>query len=197
MHISDGVLSWPVLAAGTLMASGGIAAGLKATDYRKMPQVAVFTSLFFVGSLIHVPLGPAGAHMVLNGLAGVVLGWAVFPALFIGLLLQAVIFSHGGITAVGVNTLNMALPGVVCWKLFGMVSNKPAAGFIAGFTGVAGSLIMLAACLILSESAFMPAVKLLVAGHLPVAAAEGFVTAAAVGFLLKTCPEIIGNSHAH
>ncbi len=196
MHVSDGILSLPVLAAGTLVASGGVAVGLKKTDYSQMPRAAVLASLFFVTSLIHIPIGPTGAHLVLNGLAGVLLGWAVFPALFIGLILQAVIFSHGGITAVGVNTLNMALPGLLCWKLFGLIRNKAVAGFIAGFLGIAGSMVMLGASLTLTEKAFIPAVKLMGAAHLPVAVAEGAVTAAAVVFLVKTSPEMLSDSHA-
>jgi len=196
MHISDGILSGPVLAAGTLLAAGGIGIGLKKTEDRMIPRGAVFTSVFFVASLVHLPLGPAGVHLVLNGLAGIMLGWAVFPALFLGLLLQSILFSHGGITALGVNTFNMAFPGLVCFKIFRLMKNKPAGGFIAGFSGVAGSLILLSTSLILTEKTFIPVSKLLSAGHLPVAVIEGIITASAVKFILMTAPGIITDNHA-
>ncbi len=196
MHISDGVLSPAVLAVGTIIAASGVAVGLKKISYREMPTLAVLTSVFFVASLIHIPLGPAGAHLILNGLAGIILGWGIFPALFMGLLLQAMLFSHGGITTVGVNTLNMALPGFLCWKLFPLIKNKQAGGFIAGFGGVAGSVLMLWVSLGLSRQSFIPAATIIAAGHIPVAIAEGLVTAAAVVFLMKTSPELIGSCNA-
>ncbi|MDJ0931506.1 energy-coupling factor ABC transporter permease [Breoghania sp.] len=34
-----------------------------------------------------MPIVPSSVHLILNELAGLVLGWAAFPALFVGLLL--------------------------------------------------------------------------------------------------------------
>jgi len=191
MHISDGVLSGQVLAAGTALAAAGVGIGLKKADYRQMPKLAVFTSLFFTASLIHIPVGPAGVHLVLNGLAGIALGWAVFPALFIGLLLQSIIFNHGGITAIGVNTLNMALPALICRQIYIYFKNKILAGFIAGFTGIAGSVFLLTVSLMLTQKSLITVSKIVIVSHLPVAVIEGIITAAAVRFIIKTDPEII------
>ena len=79
----------------------GLAIGLKKMDYEKLPEVAVLSSVFFVASLIHVPIGPSAAHLILNGLCGVLLGWLAFPAIFVGLTLQGVLFEYGGITTLG------------------------------------------------------------------------------------------------
>ena len=68
---------------------------------------------FFAGSLIAIPVGPSSVHLMLGGLIGLMLGTAAFPALFVALALQALLFGMGGLTTLGVNTLNMALPGVV------------------------------------------------------------------------------------
>ncbi|MFC1526937.1 energy-coupling factor ABC transporter permease, partial [Candidatus Latescibacterota bacterium] len=76
MHISEGVLSPPVLAAGAALAAGGLAIGLKRMQPHDVPKVAVLSSAFFVASLIHVPIGPTNAHLVLNGVTGLLLGWA-------------------------------------------------------------------------------------------------------------------------
>ena len=118
MHISEGVLSGPVLITGAVLAAGGVAAGLRRMEPDRVPAVALLSSAFFVGSLIHVPVGPVSMHLVLNGLAGLVLGWMAFPALLVGLALQAVLFQFGGLTTLGINTLNMALPAVVVSYLF-------------------------------------------------------------------------------
>ena len=113
MHISEGVLSPPVLIAGGGLAAAGVAYALKKTDYDRVPQVGIVSAAFFVASLIHVPIGPASVHLVLNGLTGLLLGWAAVPAILVALFLQGIIFQFGGLTTLGVNTLNMALPAVL------------------------------------------------------------------------------------
>jgi cobalt/nickel transport system permease protein len=39
-----------------------------------------------VASLIHVPIGPSNAHLILNGLVGLLLGWGAFPAILVALI---------------------------------------------------------------------------------------------------------------
>ncbi|NJO54348.1 MAG: cobalt transporter CbiM, partial [Bacteroidales bacterium] len=117
MHIVDGALSVPVIVTGTALAVAGIGIGLRQMPTDRIPAAGVLSATFFVASLIHVPIGPSSVHLILNGLAGLVLGWAAFPALFVGLLLQAVFFGFGGLTVLGVNTLNIALPAVIVFYL--------------------------------------------------------------------------------
>ena len=76
MHLAEGVLSAPVLFAGTGLSILGIALGLKKLDSEQMPQVAVLTAAFFVAALVHIPIGPSSVHLVLHGLLGIILGWA-------------------------------------------------------------------------------------------------------------------------
>jgi len=123
MHLSEAVLATSdagriVLGAGIVLAAAGTAIGLRKLDYERMPRVAVLSSAFFVVSLIHFPIGGTSVHLVLNGLMGLILGWAALPAILIALVLQAVLFQFGGLLAVGVNTVTMGLPAVVCYHLF-------------------------------------------------------------------------------
>ncbi len=118
MHISEGVLSPAVLAGGAALAAVGTAIGLKKMDYEAIPRVAILSAAFFVATLIHVPVGPVGLHLVLNGLMGLLLGWLAVPAILIALFLQSLLFQFGGLTVLGVNTVIMALPAVVCFYLF-------------------------------------------------------------------------------
>jgi hypothetical protein len=83
-------------------------------DYERLPQVYV-VSAFFVASFIHVPVGPAAVHLVLNGLCGLLLGWLAFPAILVGLTLQALLFQFGGLTTLGVNTFNLAFQMLVAY----------------------------------------------------------------------------------
>ena len=89
MHIAEGVLSPAVLATGYALTAAGTALGLKKLDYDRLMTVAILAATFFVGSLIHVPIGITSAHLILNGLLGVILGWAAFPAILAALALQA------------------------------------------------------------------------------------------------------------
>ncbi|MBK5939450.1 energy-coupling factor ABC transporter permease [Halochromatium roseum] len=111
-HIPDGVLSAPVLVAGALVSTGLLAIALRKLREADLPQAAVLAAAFFVSSLISVPLGPSSVHLLLNGLMGLLLGWAALPAIFVALLLQAVFFGFGGLLVLGVNTMNLALPAL-------------------------------------------------------------------------------------
>ncbi len=197
VHMVDGALSGPVVVVATALAVGGVALGLKRLDAERIPEAGVLGAVFFVSSLVHVPVGPASAHLMLAGLMGVVLGWAAFPAVLIGLLLQAVLFGFGGVTVLGVNTLVIALPAIVCGTLCGPAIRRGTAattavwGFAAGALSVA--LIALAAgtALALSGREFMLAAKLLFAAHLPVMALEGLLTAAVVVLLRTVKPDLL------
>ncbi|MDX1739104.1 MAG: energy-coupling factor ABC transporter permease, partial [Alphaproteobacteria bacterium] len=101
MHIVDGALSSEVLIGGAAISAVGLGLGLKRLNIENIPTAGVLSASFFIASLIHVPLGPSSVHLILGGLAGLVLGWAAFPALFVGLLLQAVFFGFGGLTVLG------------------------------------------------------------------------------------------------
>jgi cobalt/nickel transport system permease protein len=197
MHISEGVLSAPVLAAGAVLTAGGIAVGLKKIEYDELPQVAVFSATFFVASLIHVPIGLSSAHLILNGVCGLILGWAAFPAIFVGLVLQALLFQFGGLTTLGVNTFNMAFPAVLLGFLCrGAVrGEKPVvrgvASFVCGGGAVLLSGILVALCLVSTGDAFVAAAGVILVAHLPVMAAEGLLTIFIVEFLRKTRPEIM------
>ena len=75
MHIVDGVLSAPVLLAGAVTTVAGCYLGLRQLDEDRLPQTAVLAAMFFIASLVHVPLGPSSVHMIFNGVLGLVLGW--------------------------------------------------------------------------------------------------------------------------
>lgn len=196
MHISEGVLSGSVLASGAVLAAAGTAVGLKTLDYEKIAGAALLAAGFFVASLIHVPLGPANVHLILNGIVGLLLGWGAFPVLLVALLLQAVLFQYGGLTTLGVNVLIMAVPGLVCYYLFRTLLWKShrlrmLAGFGCGFLGVFLGGIIAAAALVLTEENFLEVAGLILAAHLPVMVIEGIITASGIAFIHKVQPSLL------
>jgi cobalt/nickel transport system permease protein len=196
MHISEGVLSAPVLAGGWALTAAGMTVGLRRLNYDRLMTVAMLAAAFFVASLIHVPIGPVSVHLILNGLLGVILGFAAFPAICVALLLQAVLFQFGGLTVLGVNTLDMALPAVLCFLVFGPMLRagglaRTVGAFCCGFVSVllAGCLTGLA--LALSGEAFFATAKVILLAHVPIMIIEGVLTAVTVGFLAKVRPEML------
>ncbi len=199
MHISEGVLSAPVLLSGGALAAAGTALGLKKLDYDRIARAGILSAAFFVASLVHVPVGPANAHLILNGLVGLLLGWAAFPVILVALILQAVLFQFGGITALGVNTIIMALPAVLCYFICSpFLHKKPslaiAASFACGFLSVALSALILGLALIFTEENFFEVSAIVIASHIPVMIIEGIVTAMCVTFLKKVQPDMLPGS---
>lgn len=199
MHISEGVLSGPVLISGMALATAGTAIGLKNFDYDRIAQAGILSAAFFVASLIHVPIGPSGVHLILNGIVGLLLGWTAFPAILVALTLQAVIFQVGGITTLGVNTIIMALPAIICYYLFGPLIHKKhsislSAAFACGFFSVLISALLLGIALIFTEKNFLTISAMLVIAHLPVMIIEGIVTVFCLAFLKKVQPTMLPGS---
>ncbi len=198
MHISEGVLSPPVLLTGGVLTTFGLILGLKNLKMEKIPEIAVLSSTFFIASLIHIPIGPTSAHLVLNGLVGLLLGWSAFPAIFLGLLLQAILFQFGGLTTLGVNTFTMAFPpviiGYIIRKTFIQKDNpfKVFIGsFLAGFLSIIFSAILVSLALYFTEKSFIPVIVSLLTAHIPIAIIEGFITGFVVRYLLKVKPEVL------
>lgn len=198
MHIVDGALSIPVVAGGALLAAAGIGLGLRQLPLEKIPAAGVLSATFFVSSLIHVPIGPSSVHLIMNGLAGLVLGWAAFPALFVGLLLQAVFFGFGGLLVLGVNTVNIALPAVLvhylCRHGVGAASPTRAAlwGGLGGGLAIALTTACVAVALALTGDEFLAAAKLVFFAHIPVMAVEALLSAGAVLLVRRVKPELFG-----
>jgi cobalt/nickel transport system permease protein len=202
MHISEGILSAPVLVTGAALTAIGCGIGLKKLEYDRVPKVALLTSAFFVASLIHVPIGPSSAHLVLNGLMGLLLGWPAFPAIVVALFLQALLFQFGGITSLGVNAFNMALPAIICFYLFAYPVRgrknliSMGAAFSCGFLGILLGSLMVAISLAFTGSPLIGVAKVAVMVHLPVMIIEGLITLFSAEFLKKLKPELLEIAHA-
>ncbi len=192
MHIAEGVLSAPVLITGAVVAAAGVAYGLKKIPANHFMLAGLLGAAFFVASLNHVPIGFSSAHLILNGLLGVVLGWAAFPVIFVALLLQAVLFQFGGFTVLGVNTATMGLGALAAYGIFYAIAGKSADKRLkfAGFSAVLISGILTALALAFTNEGFVTAAWLIFLSNLPVMVVEGVITAFAVVYLKHSDPGI-------
>jgi cobalt/nickel transport system permease protein len=196
-HIPDGVLSAPVLIAGGVATAGALTIATRRLDFDRIPQAALLAAALFVASLVSVPVGPSAVHLMLNGLMGLVLGWAAVPAIVVALVMQAVFFGFGGLVALGVNAFNIGVPALVCAAILGPSLRRCGArgsavvGAAAGVLGVGLTGVLVALSLALSGEGLVPAAKVIVVTYLPLMAIEGAVTGASVGFVRRVAPELL------
>lgn len=193
MHIADGIV--PVAWCGAAYAVAAPAVywsgrNAKPSEIVKMGLVAA--ALFSV-SLVHIPFAGTAIHVGLLGLTGILLGARSAVVVFAALLLQALLFQHGGLLALGVNTLNMSAGALLAGWLWRIRAAPPRVkAFAAGFVGVITPAIAVAVefTLVGYGKGFWALTGLYAA----VAAAEGMMTSGVVAFLLHTKPAVLPES---
>lgn len=204
MHISDGVLTAPWLAAGFAL-SGllALAAAYRVRD-EEIPRIAVLSAAFFVATLMHLKLGLTSVHLLLNGLVGVVLGQRAPLAILIGLTLQALLLGHGGFTTIGINACVMTLPALLAAALFAGIRRLPwfgrgpnaltwLCGCLLGMIAVLATLILHAAVLLWGGAEdWRLIVRVVFYAHLPIVVLEGIVLGFTVNYLARVKPEMLG-----
>jgi cobalt/nickel transport system permease protein len=196
-HIPDGVLSLPVLLGGAALAAGGLAIGLRRLDERDIPKTAILAAVFFVASLFAVPIGPSSVHLLLAGLMGLVLGVRAVPAVFVGLLLQAVLFGFGGLTSLGVDLVDIAFPGVILGLAAGPLVARTRGFAQAAIAAAVGGLSVIgtAGCvtlaLALSSADYLPSLHVVALTYLPLAVVEAVITGFVVAYLAEVKPELL------
>ena len=198
MHISEGVLSGSVLIAGWAGTCAGISLGLKKTSDYKIVRTALLSSAFFLASLVNVRIGPSSTHLSFIAPMGIVLGYGAFPAIFVALLLQAVLFHFGGLIVLGANCFAMAFPALFVHLVFGSVIKKSEKkfnliffSFVAGFLAIIMAASIAGAFLGMSDKNFLSAVKVLLIAHIPLAFIEGIASAFLILWLKKAAPEFL------
>ncbi len=202
VHISDGVLDPWLWESGWAITVVILAYTLSKMKTEDVPRLSVITAAVFVASLIHMQVGPTSVHFILNGFAGVMLGILAFPCIFVALVLQCFLFGHGGVTTIGINTVNMGVPALIAYLIFKTgtkldirpeTKNKASLfGAIAGGLGVAIALLFLATELITTGEQFYETTVLVVTAHLPIIAIEAIFTGVLAGFIATVKPEMFG-----
>jgi cobalt/nickel transport system permease protein len=125
MHVPDGFIAPQMY-----LPAYGLAAGLWAHGLRRLratlgdetiPRLSVLTAFSFAAMMVMVPLpGGTSAHATGIALLALLFGvWTAFVSVSLVLLLQALLFGAGGVTALPLNALAMGLVGsAVAWHSF-------------------------------------------------------------------------------
>jgi cobalt/nickel transport system permease protein len=150
MHIPDGYLGPPTYLASYVacvplwgLAARKVKAGLAA---RRVPLLAISAAFTFVVMMFNIPLpGATTGHAVGGVLIAIAVGpWGAALSISIALVIQALLFGDGGITALGANCLNiafvMAFSGHTVYRwLSGLLPSRKGqavAAAIAGWLGL-------------------------------------------------------------
>lgn len=165
LHASDGLLNAPasllfgaVAVLGLAVAAAGARRDL---DDRVAPMAGLVAAFVFATQMINFPVLPGvSGHLLGGALAAILVGpWVGALTVSVVVVLQALLFADGGLTALGANLINMAL-----------------------LTTIAGYLVALALRRVATRSRYwLVAVSFLAALVSTVAAAGGFVVEYAIG----------------
>ncbi len=115
MHIPDGFFDAPTSIGAAVIAAGAVGTSLKLSKGKmesEVAPVAGLTAVFiFAAQMINFPvaLGTSG-HLIGGALAAILIGpWAAMLAMTVVLAVQALVFADGGLTALGLNIVNMGV----------------------------------------------------------------------------------------
>ncbi|MCB2212541.1 energy-coupling factor ABC transporter permease [bacterium] len=206
MHLPDGFVSAPVAGATTALALIACAVSIRKTrktlDTKTVPLLGVTAAFIFSAQMINFPVaaGTSG-HVLGAALAVALLGpYSGLLVMTVTLVLQALLFADGGITALGANLVNMGLVGGgVAWLVLQSARTMrlparflPLAGGVAAWLSLVTASATCAA--ILSFSGIVPAKLVfpaMIGVHAIIGLGEGIVTASALSLILAWRPDLL------
>ncbi len=190
----------------------------KTLNARQVPLLAIGAAFSFVIMMFNIPIpGGSTGHAVGGVLVAILLGpWAAMIAITVALVIQALLFGDGGITALGANCFNMAVVipfvGVGTYRLIAggaplESKRRVIAAGLAGYIGLNAAAILAGVEFglqpVLSQSAagqalycpygFRIAVPAMAGEHLLIFGwVEALVTALVIKYMQKQAPELLG-----
>jgi cobalt/nickel transport system permease protein len=207
MHIPDGFISVPVAVGTGLVSVAGLALALgrveKSLGVESAPILGLTTAFIFAAQMINFPVtaGTSG-HLLGGTLAAIILGspWGAMLCIATVLIIQAVLFADGGITALGANILNMAIISVwVGWGLSQTIRRMLTGrmGLVVSTSVAAGISLVVAsvACgieLSISGTASPQVVLPAMTGiHILIGVGEGLITGGVLSYLANVRPDLL------
>ena len=209
MHIPDGFIDAGTSAGASVVAIGGVAVCLKkAADTMQEKQVAMaglVSAFIFAVQMLNFPVASGTSGHLLGGLlAAVLVGpWAGALCVSVVLFVQALVFADGGLSALGLNIVNMALVTalggyalfrVVRWVLPRTRGSVVIASGIAGFLSVVLSSIAFTIEYAIGGTGGASVATVLgamVGVHVLIGIGEGFITAATIAVVLAVRPDVV------
>jgi cobalt/nickel transport system permease protein len=131
MHIPDGYLSpqtyVPLYGVFIAFAAVAVKKVEKKIDKKLVPYLGMAAAFSFLIMMFNVPIpGGTTGHAVGAAVIALLFGpWVTFIAVSVALIIQALVFGDGGITAIGANCVNMALISpFAAWVIYKLIAGK-------------------------------------------------------------------------
>lgn len=210
MHIPDGFIDAPTSIAYGVVAAVGIGYCLKKgsaeLDERAAPLAGLTAAFVFAGQMLNFPVAAGTSGHLLGGvLAAVLVGpWIGATCIAVVLLLQALFFADGGLTALGLSTFSMAFVGALGGYLIyrGVLrllprtrASVPIAAAVAAGLSVplaASSFVLQFAIGGTVENLSLSAVLAAMVGvHLLIGLGEAAITFLTVGLVMSSRPDLV------
>ncbi len=208
MHVPDGFLNLPVSLLGYVLAALIIAVAVVKSraqlDDKTAPLAGLTAVFIFAAQMLNFPVGAGtSGHLLGGALAAILVGpWVAILVVTVVLTVQALLFADGGLTALGINVLNMAIVTVVVgWLVFRLgvrfVKTPKGAAIVAGVAGFV--TVPASAMAFVGEYAMggtapvsLAAVAAAMGGvHVLIGIGEGIITGLVVAAVLASRPDIV------
>ncbi|WP_168990256.1 energy-coupling factor ABC transporter permease [Yimella sp. RIT 621] len=209
MHVPDGFLDVPTSLGTGVIAAGGVALALRGArrelSEAAAPLAGLVAVFVFAAQMLNFPVGAGtSGHLLGGALAAILVGpYTATLALTVVLLVQALLFADGGITALGTNVVLMGIVGVWAgWLVFrglqAVLPKKrmmvPPAAFVAALLSVPAAALAFTGLYAIGGEAPIPLGKLAVTmlgWHLLIGLGEALITTLAVSSVLAARPDLV------
>jgi cobalamin biosynthesis protein CbiM len=209
VHIPDGFIDAPTSLAAGAVAAGGLTVCLRRSgevlEDKQAPMAGLVAAFVFAVQMLNFPVAGGTSGHLLGGLLAAVLVGPYMGALCVSVVLvvQALLFADGGLSALGLNVVNMALVGAFAgYGLFLLIRRLlPATrSGIATAAGIAALLSVVLASLAFTleyavggtgGASSGRVAAAMVGTHLLIGIGEGLITALTVSTVLAVRPDLV------
>jgi cobalamin biosynthesis protein CbiM len=209
MHVPDGFINAPVSAAAGVVAVAGIGLALRQSrrelDDRTAPMAGLVAVFVFAVQMLNFPVGAGtSGHLMGGALAAILVGpWTGALAVSVVVIIQALMFADGGLSALGLNVVNIAFVTVlVGWPVFRLLARTlprsrgawVGAAFVAAFLSVPASALAFGLEYAIGGNgtyAVSTVLAAMVGTHVVIGIGEGIITALTVGAVLAVRPDLV------
>jgi len=209
MHIPDGFLSIVIsmICWAITIATLGIAISRtnRSLEERQVPLMGVMAAFIFAAQMINFPVaGGTSGHLLGGALAAITLGpWAGMLVMTAVIAVQGLLFQDGGLVVMGANILNMGLlTAAVGYGLYRSVSGSnqttklAVAGAAAWLSVMTGALATSLQLWLSGTANLQVVVPAMLGVHAVIGLGEALITVAALSFILRTRPDLLGEQSA-
>jgi cobalt/nickel transport system permease protein len=208
VHVPDGFFNAVTSVSAGAVAAAGVAVCLRGArrelDDRTAPMAGLVAAFIFAVQMLNFPVaaGTSG-HLLGGALAAILVGpYTGVLCMAVVLVVQAVFFADGGLTALGVNVTIMGIVTVlVGWAVFRVVTGLARgkggitlAAFLAALVSVPAAALVFTLLFWIGGTAPIEVSSVAVAMggvHLLIGIGEGLITAVTVGAVLAVRPDLV------